>query len=117
MFAPNADESELAKVRARSDLEFIADSAEGDTFTLAPGELALFDLGHEGLVLRIPQRMSGRYRIYERGFRVEFSEGEELEGCKRILLLVCNRVVSVDVNEQRVDVRAPNRLFDLLVEF
>ena len=117
MFAPEAGESELAKVRARGDLNFTADTADGGTFTLAPGERALFDLGRDGFMLRIPERMSGRYAIYNGGFRVEFNEGEELEGCKRILLLVCNRVVSVDVNEQRVDVRAPSRLFDLCVEF
>lgn len=117
IFAPDAPESELAKVRARGNLSFTADATDGGTFALAPGERALFDLGRDGFVLRIPERMSGRYAVYNGGFRVEFSEGEELEGCKRILLLVCNRVVSVDVNEQRVDVRAPNRLFDLCVEF
>lgn len=117
VFSPDASAGELDKVRARGDIRFVADRAEGGTFTLAPGERALFDLGRSGFALRIPERMSGRYVIYNEGFRIEFNAGEELEGCKRVLLLVCKRVVSVDVTTTRVHVHAPNKIFDLLVEF
>src|SRR5688572_12636098 len=98
VFAPLAQHSELAKVSQRGDLQFTADSPSGGSFTLAQGERALFDLHREGLVLRIPVRMSGRYSITPDAFRVEFNRGEELEGCKRIFLLVCNRVLSVEVS-------------------
>jgi hypothetical protein len=67
--------------------------------------------------MRIPERMSGRYEILPSAFRIIFKEGEELEGCKRLFILVCNRVVSVDVSSERVDVRLPSKLFDLCVEF
>ncbi len=117
VFAPNAKASELAKVAARGDIRFTADEANGGVFVLAEGERADFDLGREGLVLRIPARMSGRYLIRPDAFRINFNRGEELEGCRRIFLLVCNRVVSVEVSNARIDVRTPTRIFDLCVEF
>jgi hypothetical protein len=117
VFSPDASESELGKLRERGDIQFTAESTEGGLFSLAEGARSLLDLGRDGFVIRIPLRMSGRYSIYEGGFRVEFNEGEELEGCKRFFLLVCNRVVSVDVTTERVYARAPKRIFDLLVEF
>ena len=113
----DATEEELAKVRARGDLVFTSDSPATGTFTLAEGERALFDLHREGLVIRIPPRVGGRYALRPGAFRVEFNAGEKLEGCKRLLLLVCNRVVSVDVYAERVDVRSPHRVIDLCVEF
>jgi hypothetical protein len=61
--------------------------------------------------------MSGTYFLSTGAFRIEFTRGEELEGCKRLMLLVCNRVVSVDVSGSRVDVHLPSKVFDLCVEF
>ena len=117
VFAPNASEEELAKVGRRGALEFTSDSSDGGGFQLPEGDRATFDLGREGFVLRIPVRMSGRYEIYAGGFRVRFNEGEELEGCKRLFLLVCNRVITVDVTTERIYAHAPVKLFDLCVEF
>ena len=117
VFSHDASPEELRKVRARGDLMFAAETATRGSFKLAEGERALFDLHREGLVLRIPPRVSGRYALRLGAFRVEFNAGEELEGCKRVLLLVCNRVLSVDVSGERVEVRSPRRIFDLLVEF
>ncbi len=117
VFAPGASAQELAKAEKRGRMEFVAQGEGEGTFTLRAGERALFDLGREGLVMRIPERMSGRYSLRPGAFRIEFNRGEELEGCKRILLLVCHRVVSVDVSDKRVDVRLPSKLFDLCVEF
>ena len=117
VFSPGAHATELEKVRQRGDLLFAADSPSGGTFTLAEGERALLDLHREGLVIRIPLRMSGRYEIRPQAFRVAFNLGEELEGCKRLFLLVCNRVRSVEVSPERVDVHMPHRIFDLCVEF
>ena len=110
-------EAELRKVRERGDLMFAAETAAGGSFRLAEGERAVFDLHREGLVIRIPRRVGGRYSLRPGAFRVEFDAGEELEGCKRVVLLVCNRVISVDVSAERVEVRAPRRLFDLVVDF
>ena len=117
VFAPGAQESELANVARRGDIHFMAEGETSGTFTLAEGAQATFDLGREGLVMRIPARLSGRYEIRARAFSISFNKGEELEGCKRLLILVCNRVVSVDVSSARVDVRLPSRIFDLCVEF
>ncbi len=117
VFAPGAGDAELAKVAARGDLGFTADAPHGGTFQLSEGARALLDLQREGFVLRVPSRMSGRYTLRPGAFRVDFNAGEELEGCKRVVLLVCNRVTSVDVSLERVDVRATKRLFDLLIEF
>ncbi len=116
VFSHDARADELAKVRARGDLMFAAESAAAGSFALAEGESALFDLHREGLVIRIPRRVSGRYAVRPGAFRVEFNAGEELEGCKRLVLLVCNRVVSIDVSGERVEVRSPHRVFDLIVE-
>jgi hypothetical protein len=117
IFSPDASPEEIAKVAERGELQFVADESDGGSFTLAEGERALFDLHREGLVLRIPTRMSGRYTLREGGFTVSFNQGEELEGCKRLILLICNRVLSVDVSTERVDVHLPGRIFDLCVEF
>ncbi|MDQ3821291.1 MAG: hypothetical protein M3362_26925 [Acidobacteriota bacterium] len=117
VFAPGASESEMEKVAGRGDIHFRADSDEGGTFELAEGARATFELGREGLAMRVPERMSGRYEVRTNAFHITFTEGEELEGCKRILALICNRVVSVDVSDERVDVRLPSKLFDLCVEF
>ena len=67
--------------------------------------------------MRVPARMSGHYKIRPSAFHIEFNSGEELEGCKRLLMLMCNRVVSVDVSSERVDIHLPSKLFDLCVEF
>lgn len=117
IFAPGAPASELEKVSARGDIHFKPGGESEGTFALAEGPRALFDLGREGLLMRINERMSGRYALSRGAFHIEFSKGEELEGCKRLLLLVCNRVVGVDVTESRVDVHLPSRIFDLCVEF
>jgi hypothetical protein len=117
VFSHDARPEELRKVRERGDLMFAAETGAAGSFKLAEGERALFDLHREGLVLRIPAKVSGRYALRPGAFRVEFNAGEELEGCKRVLLLVCNRVLSVDVSGDRVEVRSPRRVFDLLVEF
>lgn len=117
VFAPGAPAAELSKVAARGDMHFRATGKGDGMFELAEGPLALFDLGREGLVMRVPKRMSGTYTLSEGSFHIEFNEGEELEGCKRLLLLVCNRVLSVDVSINRVDVHLPHRIFNLCVEF
>ena len=117
IFSPGASAEELAKVAERGDLQFTADSPDAGTFTLAEGKRALFDLHREGLVLRIPARMSGRYELRPGAFRITFNAGEELEGCKRLLLLVCNRVNSVEVTSRRVDVHLAVKMLDLCVEF
>jgi hypothetical protein len=117
VFAPGADESEMAKVALRGDILFTAKSKTGGTFKLAEGPQATFELGREGLAMRIPERMSGQYSANSSAFKIHFNEGEELEGCKRLFVLVCNRVVSVHVSSERVDVRLPSKLFDLCVEF
>lgn len=116
VFAPGAQVAEMTKVAERGDIHFEAQTATGGIFSLSEGERALFDLRREGLVMRLPLRMSGRYELRPDAFRITFNEGEELEGCKRILMLICNRVVSVDVSSKRVDVRLPNQLLDLCVE-
>lgn len=118
VFSPAAGESAAdAALAARGDLRFVADSPAGGTFTLDEGPRALLDLGREGLVMRVPARMSGRYVLSPAAFQIVFNRGEELEGCKRLVFLICHRVVSVDVSAVRVDVRLPSRLFDLCVEF
>jgi hypothetical protein len=117
VFAPGAKEAELEKVAERGDIHFKADSEKGGTFQLAKGPQATFELGREGLAMRVPERMSGHYEIRPSAFHITFKSGEELEGCKRIFALICNRVVSVDVSSERVDVRLPSKLFDLCVEF
>jgi hypothetical protein len=117
VFAPGANESELAKVAERGDISFIANGASNGKFRLAEGARATFELGREGLAMRVPARMSGHYEIRPSAFHIEFERGEELEGCKRLLMLVCNRVVSVDVSSERVDIHLPGKLFDLCVEF
>lgn len=117
VFSPGADAAELAKVAERGDLRFAADSAAGGTFALAEGPRALFDLRREGLVIRVPARLSGRYELLAEAFRVTFNAGEELEGCKRLLLLACNRVTSVEVTPRRVDVHLRVKVLDLCVEF
>ena len=117
VFAPQAHESELTKLRARGALTFTKDASDGGTFTLAPGARTLLDLHREGLSIRVPARLAGRYTIMTRAFRITFTPGAELEGCKRVLLLVCNRLISVEVAQDRVDVRSHRRIFDLLVEF
>lgn len=117
VFAPGASAAELAKAEKRGQMEFVAEDESRGTFTLREGARALFDLGREGLVMRIPARMSGQYSLRPGAFHIEFRKGEELEGCKRLLLLICHRVVSVDVSDKRVDVRLPSKLFDLCVEF
>ena len=117
VFAPGAEESELAKVAERGEIHFTADADQGGTFQLAEGLRATFELGREGLVMRVPERMSGHYEIRPAAFHIDFQSGEELEGCKHVLMLVCNRVLSVDVSSERVDVHLPSKLFDLCVEF
>ena len=117
VFAPGASDEELAKVAERGDINFTADSSEGGSFTLEEGERAVFDLRREGLVMRVPARLGGRYEILADSFRVNFKRGEELEGCKRLVALVCNRVRSVEVTPQRVDVHLNVKMFDLCVEF
>ena len=117
VFAPGATPAELSKVAERGDINFTAQSERSGTFILAAGKRALFDLRREGLVMRLPARMSGTYEIRPEAFHIVFKEGEELEGCKRILMLICYRVISVDVSSTRVNVSLPNKLLDLCVEF
>jgi hypothetical protein len=117
LFAPEAPAAELAKVAERGDIQFTPESEKGGTFQLARGPSATFELGREGLAMRVPERMSGHYTIRPQAFQIEFASGEELEGCKRLFVLICNRVISVDVSDKRIDVRLPSKLFDLCVEF
>ena len=117
IFAPGAKEAELEKVAERGDIRFKADSENGGTFQLAVGPQATFELGREGLAMRVPAHMSGEYELRPSAFHITFKSGEELEGCKRILVLVCNRVVSVDISSKRVEVHLPSKMFDLCVEF
>jgi hypothetical protein len=117
VFSPGAAAAELAKVAERGDLQFTADSSGGGRFTLAEGKRADFDLNREGLVMRVPRRLAGRYELLADSFRVEFDRGRELEGCKRLVVLVCNRVRSVEVTPRRVDVHLNVKVLDLCVEF
>ena len=117
VFAPGAAAEEFEKVSGRGEIRFVAAGVNGGTFSLAAGERATFELPREGLTLRIPERMSGRYEISADAFRIEFNEGEELEGCKRILVLICNDVRTVDISSKQVHVGFSNKIFDLCVEF
>ena len=116
VFAPGAAPAELEKVAARGDIHFAPAGSGGGTFRLAKGPEATFELGREGLAMRVPARMSGTYKVRSSSFHITFNKGEELEGCKRLFVLMCNRVVSVDVSTKRIDVRLPSKLFDLCVE-
>jgi len=117
VFAPQAPAAELEKVALRGDIQFMAQHETGGTFELAEGPRATFDLGREGLVMRVPTQLRGQYEVRPDAFHITFKQGAELEGCKRLFVLVCNRVLSVDVSSKRVDVRLPSKLFDLCVEF
>ncbi len=117
VFSPGASATELAKVAERGDLRFEAETTNGGRFTLAEGRRADFDLNREGLVMRVPRRLAGRYEVLSESFRVEFDRGQELEGCKRLVVLVCNRVRSVEVTPRRVDVHLNVKMLDLCVEF
>lgn len=117
LFAPEASEAELNKIAARGSLRFKVESGTGGSFRLAAGARALFDLKRENLVIRVPPRLSGRYTVRDGAFHIDFNAGEELEGCKRVLILICNRVLSVDVSEKRLETRAPNSIFNLTVDF
>lgn len=118
IFAPNANAAGMDKVAQRGDIHFIAEAEKSGSFRLATGERALFDLEREGLVVKLPARpLSGKYSLLADGFRIRFARGEELEGCRRLLLLICHRVVGVEVTRARVCVEMPTRLFDLCVEF
>ena len=117
VFAPGASPEELKKVAERGDISFEPTGADGGNFRLGEGPEATFELGREGLAMRVPERMSGSYKIRPSSFHITFNAGEELEGCKRLFVLMCNRVVSVEVSSERVDVRLPSKLFDLCVEF
>jgi hypothetical protein len=76
VFAPTAPASELAKVSERGQLTFNPAGARDGVFALAEGPRALFDLGREGLVMRIPERMSGAYSLSTDAFHIEFNKGE-----------------------------------------
>lgn len=117
VFAPDAAAEDSEKVSGRGDIRFVAERTDGGTFSLAEGERATVDLQREGLTLRVPERMSGKYEIGADTFRIEFNEGEELEGCKRILVLICNEVRSVEVSPKQVYVGFSSKMFDLCVEF
>ena len=117
VFAPGAAAEELKKVEARGRIHFEQVNAHGGKFRLGKGPETTFELGREGLVMRVPVRLSGSYKLRPSSFHITFNNGEELEGCKRLFVLMCNRVVSVDVSTKRVDVRLPSKLFDLCVEF
>ena len=117
VFAPGASPEELKRVAARGDIHFEQVNAQGGKFQLGRGPEATFELGREGLAMRVPERMSGTYEIRPSSFHITFNKGEELEGCKRVFVLVCNRVVGVDVSSERVDVHLPSKLFNLCVEF
>ncbi len=116
VFAPGAAPAELEKVAARGRIHFAPTGSGGGTFRLAEGPEATFELGREGLAMRVPERMSGAYEVRPDSFHITFNKGEELEGCKRLFVLMCNRVIGVDVSTKRVDVRLPSKLFDLCVE-
>ncbi|MCV5180141.1 hypothetical protein OFC21_32500, partial [Escherichia coli] len=84
--------TELDKVARRGDIHFVAEAEDGGGFRLATGESALFDLGRDGLVVKLPARpLSGTYGLLADGFRIQFARGEELEGCRRFFLLICHR--------------------------
>jgi hypothetical protein len=117
IFSPYSNEAELEKIRERGDIEFKADSQESGLFSLANGDTAVFDLHRESFVIRIPTRMSGRYTLSSDGFTIKFNPGEELEGCKRLFILICNRVVSVEVTSKRVQIHLPISMLDLTVDF
>ena len=117
VFSPDASEDELTKVAARGSMFFVGDGESGGAFALAEGEQATFDLGRESLHLRIPPKMGGRYELFDGGFRITFTENEELMGCKRVLVLICHRILSVDVTTTHIHTHAPNRMFDLFIEF
>jgi hypothetical protein len=117
VFAPGASPEELEVVAARGDIHFEPAGADGGKFQLGQGPEATFELGREGLAMRVPERMSGTYEIRPSSFHITFNKGEELEGCKRVFVLVCNRVISVDVSSERIDVHLPSKLFNLCVEF
>src|SRR5437868_1688363 len=74
VFAAQAHESELTKLRARGALTFTKDASDGGTFTLAPGARTLLDLHREGLSIRVPARLAGRYTIMTRAFRIRSEE-------------------------------------------
>lgn len=117
VFAPAAPEQEFDAVRARGSIFFVPDSPTTGAFALAEGAQATFDLGREGLHLRIPVKMNGVYEVFDDGFRITFNENAELLGCKRVVVLICNRVTSVDVTRRFVRANAAQKMFDLLIEF
>jgi len=114
-FGLSLEKSEQKKLRGRGDVKFAPLGPSQGEFTNRGRNQELST--DEGLTLVVPETLSGTYVTTATSVTLKFAEGSALRGCKRVFVLICQDIIKIDADENKLYIDLPGEKYDLCFIF
>lgn len=114
-FGLSLRESEWKKLRGRGKVRFNPRGESQGEFS-NKGRAQELATG-EGLTLVVPETLSGTYVTTRTSLTLKFAEGSALRGCKRVFVLICQDIIKIDADENKLYIDLPGEKYDLCFIF
>jgi hypothetical protein len=114
-FGLSMEKSEWKKLGGRGDVKFAPRGASQGEF-VNKGRKQELSTG-EGLTLVVPETLAGTYVSTKTSLTLKFAEGSALRGCKRIFVLICQDIIKIDADENKLYIDLPGEQYDLCFIF
>ena len=114
-FGLSMEKSEWKKLGARGDVKFARRGPAHGEFS-SKGRKQELSTG-EGLTLIVPETLAGTYVSTPTSLTLKFAEGSALRGCKRLFVLICQDIIKIDANENKLYIDLPGEKYDLCFIF
>ena len=114
-FGLSMEKSEWKKLGGRGEVKFTPRGASQGEFTNKGRKLEL-ETG-EGITLVVPEQLAGTYVSTQSSLTLKFAEGSALRGCKRVFVLICQDIIKIDADENKLYIDLPGEKYDLCFIF
>ena len=114
-FGLTLEKTEWQKLKGRGPVKFTPRGASLGEFH-NQGRKQELETG-EGLTLVVPETLSGSYVTTPTSLTLKFAEGSALRGCKRIFVLICQDIIKIDADENKLYIDLPGEKYDLCFIF
>lgn len=114
-FGLSLEKAEAQKLKGRGQVKFTPRGAALGEFH-NQGRKQELQTG-EGLTLVVPETLSGTYVTTPTSLTLKFAEGSALRGCKRVFVLICQDIIKIDADENKLYIDLPGEKYDLCFVF
>jgi hypothetical protein len=114
-FGLSMEKSEWKKLAGRGEVQFAPRGASQGEF-INKGKKQELETG-EGMTLVVPETLAGAYVSTPTSLTLKFAEGSALRGCKRVFVLICQDIIKIDADENKLYIDLPGEKYDLCFIF